>query len=165
MKRLKTIQPQALLAEGEQQEKQPQFSGPNRNIEIRLEENEQWLKEHFAKCSDLVMRKFSIGTTDALLCYFDGLADKKLMSDDVLYRLSLMQSATMEEIKEKALAVGELKTTIYLNEIAKGILDGDAVLLVDGQNSGFVLEAVYGGYDAQPIGETTSRAIFWARKK
>lgn len=33
------------------------------------------------------------------------------------------------------------------------------------ENSGFVLEAVYGGYDAQPIGETTSRAIFWARKK
>lgn len=31
--------------------------------------------------------------------------------------------------------------------------------------SGFALEQEYGGYDRQPISETTNRAILWARKK
>lgn len=65
-----------------------QFSGLNQKLSYLLGENVAWMKEAFGASTDFIVREFKIGETNAALCFFDGLTDKRLLDEDVLKPLA-----------------------------------------------------------------------------
>ena len=140
-----------------EKETEKQFSGPNQPISYLLSENIAWIKERFGESNDFVLREFKIGSRDAALCFFDGLIDKRLLNVDVLAALQAAKGeVSYRDIGEKLLAVGELKESAYLNEAAKGLEDGDGVLLVDKATEFYIIGAK--GWNMRSIGQATNEA-------
>ena len=139
------------------QENEKEFSGPNQPSGYLLSENIAWLKEQFGESNDFVLREFKIGSRFAALCFFDGLVNKRLLNVDVLAPLQEAQGeVTNQQIADKLLAVGELKKSTYLNEAAKGLEDGDSVLMIDGDAQFFIIGAK--GWSMRSIGQATNEA-------
>lgn len=99
------------------------------------------MKEAFGASTDFIVREFKIGETNAALCFFDGLTDKRLLDEDVLKPLQNFAGDYTADIAAHLLAAGEVSESSYLNEAAKGVLDGDAVLFIDKADNLFVIGA------------------------
>lgn len=111
-----------------------------------LQENQDRLTVLLKGCSDVVMRRFRFGIpgTDGLMLFFDGLADKKDLEDNLLKPLLLelnmqnveksrLQSGNLLDfVYENILCLAEVKKMNTLEQICHHISSGDAVLLIDG---------------------------------
>lgn len=135
-----------------------EFSGENKRLSYLLAENIVWFKETFGQSTDFILREFQIGEKAVALGFFDGMIDKRLLNEDVIKTLQQSNGAeiAISDIANRLLAVGELKESAYLNELAKGILDGDGVLLVDGIDRGLIIAAK--GWATRAIGQSTNES-------
>lgn len=111
-----------------------------------LDTNLQKLKDIFSLCSDVIFREFLINQQEGLrgaLIYIDGLADKTMISDQIMKTnilelpmaepgLELTRSNAFHIIKNRCLSIHQVKETTNLADVIDGITSGDTVLLIDG---------------------------------
>lgn len=151
-------QPHKSVTAMDEAKRNKQFSGPNKKISYLLAENTAWMKECFGASADFIVREFKIGEKSAALCYFDGLTDKRLLDVDVLKNLQSAKEEPLDlqRIADHLLAVGEIGKSNYLNEAAKGVLDGDGVLFIDDEEHFLIIGAK--GWKSRAVGQATNEA-------
>ncbi len=135
-----------------------QFSGENKAVSYLLAENTAWMRECFGQSADFIVREFKIGKNEAVLCYFDGLTDKRLLDEDVLKMLqgAKDEPTDLRQVADTLLAVGEITESAYLNEAAKGVLDGDGVLFLSCEERCLIIGAK--GWASRAVGQSTNEA-------
>ncbi len=103
-----------------------------------IKENEKQVKELFAACDDLKIRKLFIPaeeTVECMLCHIEvNVSNTMFIALGQL--LSFFEGQSLVEIednlKENAFGLSDSKPLETMEEVAAGILSGDAVLFVDG---------------------------------
>lgn len=154
-------------------EVETESSGPNKPLGVDLAQNVTFIKDTFTNCSDLVVREFTIGYQErkqAALCYIDGLIDKVLVNDNVLNNLTASSRLTPPEqveamapldyyewVEQHCLSTGEVKKVGTFADVDKGILSGDAVLLIEGWPQAFVIGAK--GWASRAISEAQTEVV------
>lgn len=133
---IKKFQYQTPLAQSpENQEKRP--------VSQSLSNNRRVLNDLFNNCNDIVFRQFVLGDekSPAMILYIRGLADEKIINQNVMKSLLEMQysplpaanpDSLIKLIKKAFLEIGDVKDTYTTGEIADAVLTGDTVLLLDG---------------------------------
>jgi spore germination protein len=133
-------------------------------LSSNLEVNMETLKETFQNCSDVVFRQFTINDgTKALLLFIDGTVNSDEIHENALrallfhYRENAFPS--VERIISENIALSQIHTSRSMFEIVHGILDGNAVLIVDGQTEAIIIN-IRGGVRRgieEPASETVIR--------
>ncbi|HWS29228.1 MAG TPA: spore germination protein [Clostridia bacterium] len=140
-----------------------------------LEKNLNVFRAQFDVGSDLIIREFSFGKDKdgeikAALIFLDGLANLPLINDNVIKplmhdsRLTHAEEdakfSSIDEIRDRLLAVGEVKTVYTYDEVAEAFLSGNAVLIAEGFSKALDIGAK--GWDkravTEPVSETAIRA-------
>ena len=117
-------------------------------ISADIQVNIDSLKVLLNRCSDAVIREFTLGresNTRCVLLYFDGISDKAEIEEHLLKRL-LQELDSWDEpqeelnclqtIKSRVLSLSQLSYINTLEEVCYHLNSGDAVLLLDGSNQG-----------------------------
>ncbi|MBE5105862.1 spore germination protein [Bacillus thuringiensis] len=108
-------------------------------LESDLSNNLAELQNIFRQSPDLVIRQFQM-TVDGLaaaLVYLSGLADKQLIQNNVL---SPLMNSDFNANTELPITLGQIKIIHTWNEIENAILEGDSVLLFNGQTTAHQLD-------------------------
>lgn len=131
------------------------------SISLKTEENVEYIKELLKDTSDIVFRKFYIGNFKAALIYVDGMGDKVLLDDYVLENVMLKgySITDVSEIKDRILAVTDLREIEKLSEGITAMLSGDTIMFIEGLENCYVIASrswpVRGV--SEPSGETVIR--------
>ncbi|MBE6831304.1 MAG: spore germination protein, partial [Ruminococcaceae bacterium] len=112
-----------------------------------LKDNLDAVRARFGESSDLIIREFSFGKEKdgrkkAALVFLDGMVNLSTINDDIIEPL-MRQSwlsrrgetsdlSGMDEIRDRLLTVGEVKTVYTYNKVIQACLSGDAVLMTEG---------------------------------
>ena len=113
-----------------------------------IEENFQLLYAILGKDMGLVTGKYAIleGTAQAGVIYIESLTDQNLVSVQVIAPLirgkidaPTDSEALLTLIQSKFIHVPNLKTTSQIAEIAKGLLNGDTVLIINGLSTALII--------------------------
>lgn len=111
-----------------------------------LSDNLGHLKKTFDGCSDVVFREITFGQTElGFIVYIEGLANTADISDFALR--PLIESKLREasgQLNADVLANSELQDVTELKKAADAVLEGNAVLFIDGYAEAFLLK-VKGG--------------------
>jgi len=122
-------------------------------LSLNLQENQKNLEILLKECSDAVLRSFSFGynkKTNCLLLYFDGLVDRQEIETNLLKPMllelniaqqkksELATEGLLQEVQNEIIAMADVKTLKTIQEVLHHISSGDAVLLLDGYNTGLV---------------------------
>lgn len=132
-----------------QKNKKDKSNDKGKNIYKSLERNHSYLKNLFKDCDDINFRKFKIaGTqTSALVVFVDGLSDRDTLSNNVIRMLTTMakEEATKKidakAVEDRLISVSKVSVVQDYDQAIEDLLSGEGLLLVDGVNCGFVLEA------------------------
>lgn len=133
------------------------------NISLDLNTNLSNLKQHFAKCSDLVFREFSIfHTNKAVLIYIDGLIDANQLELHLLKQLMTPETGTLEnarlnQLLEQNVTVAQTTKIQSLTEVIDHVLVGEAVMLIDGESSAIALSTKK--WDHRAVEEPLTEAV------
>ena len=110
-----------------------------------LEQNMAAIDAVFRDCGDIVRREFRIGGHGKLMMlYADNFVDLEAIRESILETLMLNyqnreREGILQTLMEEAVAVGEVRKITTIDEVADGVLWGDTILLMDGNN--FALQA------------------------
>jgi hypothetical protein len=150
----------------------------NQPIAPDIETNKKQLEILLNRCSDVVIREFSFGpksSTRCLLVYFDGLADRLEVENNIIKTLQLeleMIQNPEDELKQRnlftavsqhILSISELKTIQTLEEITHHISSGDTVLLIDGYPQALV--AGTRSWEGRPIQTPENELVIFGPKE
>lgn len=146
------------------EEGQDENKEDSEKISLDLYTNLANLKQHFAKCSDLVFREFSIfQTKKAGLIYIDGLIDSNQLELHLLRQLMNFSSASLEptpplkQLLEQNVTVAQTAELQTLAEVLDHVLAGEAVMLADGETSAVALSTKK--WDHRAVDEPLSEAV------
>lgn len=117
-----------------------------------LKDNIATLRGEMGDSSDLMIREFTLGGIrglQAAILYIEGLADPRLLLDELLLRLKAtftnLAVAGADDpvavLRNEALAVGEVKPVSDVEAALEGMLSGNSLLLVDGYAYGLSLDS------------------------
>ncbi|WHY69647.1 spore germination protein [Neobacillus sp. SuZ13] len=108
-------------------------------LDSDLSQNIENIQLLFSQAPDLVIRRFPIASskTKAALVYLPGLTDKDAIHNHVLKPL---MDSSFELDKELPITIGDVEVVDTWGQIESAILDGDSVLLLHGQNTGYRLD-------------------------
>ncbi|PGZ45971.1 spore germination protein, partial [Bacillus anthracis] len=119
----------------------------NTKIIASLDKNIEFIKKTFGDAPDLVIRKIQKGNYHTLaLVYLSELTDKKDINDSVLK--PLLKEEFTPEI-ELIIPIGNISRVLYLNQIQKSLLEGNAILLVNDYIEAYKFE-IKGGPNREP---------------
>ena len=109
-----------------------------------LQENRIALQEALRDCGDIVWREFSAGNGSVLMLYTDNIVDGEAIRESILETIMLdyqseQKEGILGELLEKAVAIGEVKKITTIAEVCDGVLWGDTILLMEGND--FALQA------------------------
>jgi spore germination protein KA len=128
------------------------------------------LGEIFSDCSDFMLREISCGKNSMikiLVAYIDGLADKRILNQDVVHPVLDFLSNT--EFHERGNIYNKLKECVVINNIIKeaddmrkavdGIISGEVLLFIDGETKALEIgvKAPQGRQVEEPDTETSIR--------
>ena len=135
-----------------------------------LDGNLQIMKDMLDNPSDLITRKFTIGSTNhcCAVVYLDGLIDKLLINDQVIKNIQtepvnsegLLSSEPVHlvnQLYDKYISSGEVKKAKSLDDVLFSILSGDTALYVDGTDQ--VLTIGSKGWEHRSIEEPVTEAV------
>lgn len=108
-----------------------------------LDRNRALIVRAFGASADLVVREVVIGPEgrQALVVYLDGLADEKLIADDVVRPLLVAPAgdghrrdigAQAYQTLKRRLAVGSVEEVAELGDLARHLANGDCIVMVGG---------------------------------
>lgn len=110
-------------------------------ISLKTKENVAYIKELLEDTSDIVFREFYIGNFKAALVYVDGMGDKILLNDYVLENVMLKGYSITDvgEIKDRILAVTDVREIKKLSEGVNAMLSGDTMMFIEGLETCYVI--------------------------
>ncbi|KIL36589.1 spore gernimation protein GerA [Cohnella kolymensis] len=122
------------------------------------------LKKHLEHCSDVIYHKFTAGPdVPCTLVYMKGMVDLKTVEQSILKELMSFDSAESANqfriliFEYKQIPVAQQKIHFSVKDTVQDILDGNAVLLVDGEPRILSLTAV--GYEKRAITEAPNESV------
>jgi spore germination protein len=135
---------------------------------VDLEENLAKFKSYLEESSDVVFREFLLndGKIKCALVYIDGLIDRQVISDQLMKSLMLqmplvysdgMKKDVLEQVKEKALTVAEVKEVDNLDKAMFNVMSGEVALIIDGYKQVLIVNAR--GWTARGINEPESESL------
>lgn len=138
-----------------------------------LPQDIEWVKQYYNCCSDLIYRHITIGGREprrAAVFYFDGMTDSDIIHNNVLQPLLLDAEFTEKDaesgsdfknyfsfLKERLLPAGEITIINNLEQGCLSMMNGDALLLIDGCQQAFVIDAK--GFPQRPVGRAENEAV------
>ncbi|PYG86902.1 spore germination protein KA [Ruminiclostridium sufflavum DSM 19573] len=135
----------------------------------KLKKNIDSIKARFEGSSDLIIREFSFSEkkgreVNAVLIFLDGMVNMPIINDNIIKPLmhdkSIIQAGkisgavNIEDIRDKFLTVGDVKTVYTYNEVIEACLSGNAVFMADGSCKALDIGAK--GWDKRAVTEPTS---------
>lgn len=132
-----------------------------KSISLNVDDDINYMKGLFENSSDVVFRQFYVYQWKAAFVYIDGMADKILLDNFVLEPLmeENIDIQKVQDIKEKILAVSDLREVSDLSEGINAMLSGDTLMLIDGLGAAYVLATRFWPARGvnEPSGETVVR--------
>ncbi len=128
-----------------------------------LEENKAAIGEALRDCGDIVTREFSIGGGGKLfMLYTDNLINGDtvrnfIMTSTMLRYESGETEALLQTLQEEAISVGEVKQIKTVAEVCDGVLWGDTVLLMEGND--FALQVTTKGFPNRGVGKAETEVV------
>lgn len=109
-------------------------------ISISINNNLEYVKGLFENSSDVVFREFMMGDKKISIIYIDGMTDKVLIDDFVIKNLMLAEkSLDVDGIIENVMALSDLRKIKKLKDGIDGVLAGEALMLLDGEDTACLL--------------------------
>lgn len=108
-----------------------------------LDENESYLKELFADCSDVVMRPFEADPgIRSLAVMVDGLVNSTLVQRSLEMLMTYWQEEPndVEELVERVIPASQIKLVDNYEDMLDGVLSGDTALLIEGNAQAILIE-------------------------
>ncbi|MGM7701555.1 spore germination protein [Pseudalkalibacillus sp. Hm43] len=113
-----------------------------RPLSSNMEENVEVITQALGNSSDLQVKRFTLMSAkskNASLIFLKGIVDASTVNH---FTTNLVIQRTDEVTQQsKELPIGELEQFENLNELIQSILSGDAVLLMEGEELGYVIDA------------------------
>lgn len=120
-------------------------------ISKNIMENMTNLKDKFNNSEDLIIFEFdTLGDTEVLVVYINGLIDKKALNEFVIKPL-INNLISVYDIKS-SIYISEIQEIYNINESIKAIVDGHVVLFMEGIETGYILNLCR--YDKRAITES-----------
>jgi spore germination protein KA len=118
-------------------------SEPGELFSEKLEDNRALLEKTFKNCSDVIFRTVTLfNDCQALLVYVNGMIDLQLLDQSLLQAVLGQERrgegkppVSMTQQLEQSLTVGRIRTTDTVDELAKGVLGGEAAIVLGGERS------------------------------
>ncbi|MCY6369854.1 spore germination protein [Clostridium ganghwense] len=132
-----------------------------KSISLNVEDDINYMKDLLKDNSDIVFRQFDVYQWKAAFVYIDGMADKILLDNFVLEPLMErnVEIEKVEDIKEKILAVSDIREVEDLSKGIDAMLSGDTLMLIDGLETAYVVATRFwpARSVSEPSGETVIR--------
>jgi len=122
-------------------------------LHTSLSENIYTIKEALGNSNDVIIREVILDKLDnqlIALIHIDGLSDKTIITDIILENLMLEIDNPPENIdnninyiKKHCLAVGDIKEILDFTAFYNAILNGETVILLEGQSVGIATDTKY----------------------
>ena len=130
-----------------------------------LEQNIAWVEQYFARCGDLVVRRFCIGeeySCNAALMYLDGMINNTIVQENILSPLMCpvcIDAAMGRKVSQnyfsfmmsQLLPAGEITVAYAMEDGVQAMMNGDAFLLLDKSSTGLTINAK--GFPHRDMGE------------
>lgn len=122
-----------------------------------LNKNIKLFRQVLGDSSDVIIRQFKLarGGTSAALIFLDGLVDKKQINDHILRPLMVHSQTsffgTLKKLKDSFIFIDDISELKDFGKIVSAVLEGKAVLLVDGSASALVIDVK--GWEQRAIEE------------
>lgn len=146
---------------------------PQIPIQGILEQDMEWLKNRYVRCSDLIYRQFTIGGQQerrAVIFYFDGMTSTSVVHDNILQPLLIDAEIAQDDaendnkmknyfshVKQHLLPAGEIAITDDLEQGCQSMMNGDVLLLLDGCQQGFIIDAK--GFPHRPVSSSQNEMV------
>ncbi|MDN5345010.1 MAG: spore germination protein [Clostridia bacterium] len=121
-----------------------------------------YLKKALGASEDLISRELSLGGRRLAVIYLETMVNRDALQRDILHPLVRLQEkpnggeANLILRLCKSLAVGDIKAEKEFTRLISGLLDGAAVLMVDGYDLALLLSAE--GWEKRPVEEPGTEA-------
>lgn len=137
----------------------------NLSLKKSLTDNTTLFKEIFSGDNTIIFRDIqTLNSTRCLLIFADGMADTKIINDNILYPImgfSIEQNSASTHLPDilmsKVIVSDDIEKQTDLDMIVGSILYGDTVLLIDGQDEALIINTK--GWKTRTIEEPTSERI------
>lgn len=122
-----------------------------------LNKNIKLFRQVLGDSSDVIIRQFKLarGGTSAALIFLDGLVDKKQINHHILRPLMVHSQTsffgTLKKLKDSFIFIDDISELKDFGKIVSAVLEGKAVLLVDGSASALVIDVK--GWEQRAIEE------------
>ncbi|MCU6796619.1 spore germination protein [Paenibacillus sp. WQ 127069] len=122
-----------------------------------------WIRQQLSNCSDVVYHTFIAGPDqECALIYLRGMIDQKTIQEEVLARILSLQAQDANQFRNqifnlKQLSVTDLTELTTLQEGVTAVLNGHALLLVEGEPR--LLEFPFTSYQTRSIVEAPNEAV------
>ncbi len=129
-----------------------------------LEENIQRLDADFQNCGDVVKRRFEVGKGKGQLymLYIDNIisndAVQSSIMTNVMNRCEMTeQTGALDALLEGVITIGEVKKVTTIEEVEEGVLLGDTLLLMEGND--FALQATTKQFPTRGVGTAQTEVV------
>ncbi len=129
-----------------------------------IETNMAAIKEAFRDCGDIVMREFGIGGGKGRLwmLYADNIIDGNTVRNYIMTNLMVRYEnqgteGLLETLLREAISIGEVRKITTVAEICDGVLWGDTVLLMEGND--FALQATTKGFPNRGVNKAETEVV------
>ncbi|PTM59133.1 spore germination protein [Desmospora activa] len=138
----------------------------NTPVFAEVEKNAKWLAKTLGDSSDVVTRRFTIQYTpdrEAIILYLDGMCNTENIDEYILSPLMLQgervrtKSNLWKMVEESLVHIGEISKESDLKKMLVGLLNGDAILFVDGYTDGLIINAK--GWPQRGVGEPRAESV------
>ncbi len=133
-------------------------SGNEIKIPKSIDSVKSMITQEFSLCSDFIIREILLGKLNIkiIIASIEGFVDQKILSENIIepimqYSGNNNISSVVNLLKSTIVSSGDLKELNTLKDTIDSILNGDAVLFIDGEKSAFKIGL--SSPEKRPIGE------------
>lgn len=135
------------------------------HISKNIRENEQYIRNVFADCADILIRPMRLGAeskTDCLMVYIETAVSNMMLDDSALGKMinhfwEISPSQIQEYVKYNSLGIADAKKLKTMEEALEAVLAGDAVFFLDGYEE--ALKIASRGYPGMGVTEAESEKV------
>ena len=133
-------------------------------VNRKKELNKKYVKEDLQSNQDVVYREFKNKSNSFLIIYIQDLVDLNLLSKSIIKPLMQnKKNATVKNIIDNVLYIGSVQQLEDIHECSSAILEGNAVLFIDGENKAIKLNII--GIEKRSITEPPTNAVIYGPRE